>query len=243
MSFLNLLTEEGIKGKASLRKTTTIVTDASGRRKNEATGALVVPDSQERPGFIVDTSPDPGLHKVIHGLYIGSHDASVNLNGISVPRKGNRGGFVEESQVDDCRQEEDYFPGISEIGITHVVNLYSRERPFEDMGIRYLNVTMLDLPEQPLSCINEALHFIHDAILGDAQEINEERPGNKVLVHCNAGISRASSVIIAYLIKHQGMSYKQALEQVRQNRSSARPNAGFEAQLLKLEKQCTYCDR
>jgi protein-tyrosine phosphatase len=48
-----------------------------------------------------------------------------------------------------------------------------------------------------------------------------------VLVHCAAGISRASMVVCGYLIRHRGMTYQQAMDRIGQRRPVAHPNATF----------------
>ena len=53
-----------------------------------------------------------------------------------------------------------------------------------------------------------------------------------VLVHCGAGISRAPSVVAAYLIHTLGMSSVAAIHHIRSIRSCASPNPGFRKQLL-----------
>ena len=236
MSFLTKLTEEGQKARSSLRKTSTIVTDVSGRRFHASIGTYD-DDASKHPGYIVDLSPDPGLFECIPGLFIGSQDAAQNFAGVSVrkKKKGEASSVIEGVVVVD--ENYDFYPGMSGIGITHVLNLFSKDRPFEELGITYLNVNMLDIPEQSISLfLDESLQFIHNAIGGHWSKSGPEKPG-KVLVHCNAGVSRSSTIIIAYLIKYKSMAYRQALELVRKNRPAAKPNAGFETQLLALERE------
>ena len=52
-----------------------------------------------------------------------------------------------------------------------------------------------------------------------------------VLVHCNAGISRSTSIVIGYLMLREGLSFEEALGQVKHARPSVCPNAGFYRQL------------
>lgn len=52
-----------------------------------------------------------------------------------------------------------------------------------------------------------------------------------VLVHCNAGVSRSSSVVIGYLMLREGLTFDDAYGQVKLARPSIRPNPGFYAQL------------
>lgn len=57
----------------------------------------------------------------------------------------------------------------------------------------------------------------------------------RVFVHCNAGISRSPTIIIAYVMKHLKISFCDALELVKQTRSTINPNAGFVSQLKDYE--------
>jgi len=61
-----------------------------------------------------------------------------------------------------------------------------------------------------------------------------------VLVHCMAGISRSSSLIIYYLMKKYAITYDKAYEFVKKARSIIQPNSGFEKQLRTYD---TYRDQ
>ena len=55
-----------------------------------------------------------------------------------------------------------------------------------------------------------------------------------VLVHCFKGISRAPTMVIAYLIRYGGMAFDDAFEFVRQKSHGIDPNAGFLMHLSSL---------
>jgi protein-tyrosine phosphatase len=61
--------------------------------------------------------------------------------------------------------------------------------------------------------------------------IERQRERTNVLVHCAAGISRSSALLIGYLIRKYGMTYDQAEEHLRQRRRIIKPNPGFQKQL------------
>jgi protein-tyrosine phosphatase len=58
--------------------------------------------------------------------------------------------------------------------------------------------------------------------------------GQHILVHCNAGVSRAPSIVIAYLILKRVMSYDEAFNLVKAARPCIKPNEGFVKQLRTL---------
>lgn len=55
-------------------------------------------------------------------------------------------------------------------------------------------------------------------------------------VHCYAGMSRSTTIVIAYLMKTFRWGYDATLHFVRFKRSIANPNEGFAAQLRNYEK-------
>lgn len=63
-----------------------------------------------------------------------------------------------------------------------------------------------------------------------------KRKSTNVLVHCVSGISRSVSIVIAYLIKEKAMTYAEAFAFVREKRSVAHPNTGFQRQLKEYER-------
>ena len=66
------------------------------------------------------------------------------------------------------------------------------------------------------------LDFIHDAIMN-----------NKiVLVHCAAGISRSSTVVIGYLMSKWKLPLKNAFKICRDRRPGIWPNSGFLGMLI-----------
>jgi atypical dual specificity phosphatase len=69
------------------------------------------------------------------------------------------------------------------------------------------------------------------------QEKLDRNATTGILVHCYAGISRSSTIVIAYLIQVHDYSFWSALPFVKKKRDCASPNAGFERQLLSFAKK------
>lgn len=61
--------------------------------------------------------------------------------------------------------------------------------------------------------------------------------GGKVLVHCEAGISRSPTICMAYLMKTKLFRLEEAFEYIKQRRSLVSPNFSFMGQLLHYESE------
>lgn len=114
-------------------------------------------------------------------------------------------------------------------GITHIVNATSSlKNVFEDT-FKYLKLDdLLDSPENDIKKYFPITgKFIKNAIDGNGA----------VLVHCHAGVSRSSTIIIAYLIEYEKMSFEKALEHCKLQREKINPNPGFQKQLKEYEEE------
>ena len=99
---------------------------------------------------------------------------------------------------------------------------------FKDSGIRYIRVEVTDEVESDITpYLESAADFIEEACAADA----------KVLVHCTMGMSRSTTVVIAYLMKYRGMGLAQAIQHTKERRPVASPNTGFMRQLIKYEQR------
>lgn len=56
-------------------------------------------------------------------------------------------------------------------------------------------------------------------------------PEQRILVHCAAGRSRSASIVIAYTMREEGLSYQEALQSILVVRRVVQPNSGFTHQL------------
>ncbi|KAI0787763.1 dual specificity phosphatase [Fomes fomentarius] len=75
--------------------------------------------------------------------------------------------------------------------------------------------------------LESTVHWIDDKL----------RRGINVLVHCQQGISRSASIVIAYLIYTHNMSYDFAFDFVKRKRACIKPNSSFVRCLQEWEQQ------
>lgn len=91
-------------------------------------------------------------------------------------------------------------------------------------NIRYYTCDLLDLPESDIiPSIKKCIDIIHAS--------HKEN----IFVHCNAGVSRSPTIVIAYLMIIMGLSYVEAYDKVKKERSCIKPNDGFVRQLQSIE--------
>lgn len=66
-----------------------------------------------------------------------------------------------------------------------------------------------------------------------AEEV--ENDGGRVLIHCQAGVSRSSTIAIAYVMVKLSMTMLEAFHFVKSKRPIVAPNFNFMGQLLDFE--------
>lgn len=112
------------------------------------------------------------------------------------------------------------------LGITHIVdasNTRVSKSVAKSNNIEYLEIKIMDSASAAIADHFDTVH----TFLETARANN-----GKVLVHCMAGISRSSSLIISYLVKHHNMTLRDAATLVVTERPVVCPNEGFQAQLI-----------
>jgi dual specificity phosphatase 12 len=115
---------------------------------------------------------------------------------------------------------------LTQNGIRSIVQALSKNTPVtKHPGFNYHVLELDDAPSANIAqFIPEAIKFIDRELMS----------GKTVLIHCAAGISRSSSVAVAYFMVKYNFTYDEALAKVRKGRGCACPNQGFENQLRGL---------
>ncbi|KAK9113601.1 hypothetical protein Syun_020398 [Stephania yunnanensis] len=114
-------------------------------------------------------------------------------------------------------------------GITHVLNCVGFVCPeYFKSDLVYKTLWLQDSPSEDITSI---LYDVFDYF----EEVREM--GGRVLVHCCQGISRSTSLVIAYLMWRDGQSFEDAFQFVKSARGVTNPNIGFACQLLQCQKR------
>ncbi|CAF0715889.1 unnamed protein product [Brachionus calyciflorus] len=160
----------------------------------------------------------PNLNGLVLNYYHRSHLHKSDLN-LIVPYL-YLGSLEAAKNVDNLKK----------LDITHILTLM--EDPLDEKirnSFTYKFKRLTDLPSSNiLDILEECIEFIENAI-DNSQNI---------LVHCQVGMSRSASIVIAYLMNKDRKPMNEILEFVKQSRFVF-PNMGFRKQLEYLET-CNY---
>lgn len=114
-------------------------------------------------------------------------------------------------------------------GITHVLNCVGFVCPeYFKSDFVYRTLWLQDSPSEDITSI---LYDVFDYF----EDVREQH--GRVFVHCCQGVSRSTSLVIAYLMWRKGQSFDDAFEYVKAARGIADPNMGFACQLLQCQKR------
>lgn len=110
--------------------------------------------------------------------------------------------------------------------ISHVVSLTTSEMAHLD-GIEYLQLKIHDDDTTKITPHFTTVFAFVDEALSDADA--------HVLIHCDSGMSRSASFLIAYLMTANRLSFRRAFDLVKRARSIIASNSAFLAELKVYE--------
>ncbi|XP_061374389.1 protein-tyrosine-phosphatase MKP1 isoform X2 [Gastrolobium bilobum] len=158
--------------------------------------------------------------------------------------KNNNGGLVKRDKIaffdKECSKVADhvYLGGdavardkdiLKQNGITHVLNCVGFVCPeYFKNDFVYRTLWLQDSPSEDITSI---LYDVFDYF----EDVREQ--SGRVFVHCCQGVSRSTSLVIAYLMWREGQSFDDAFQFVKAARGIADPNMGFACQLLQCQKR------
>ena len=113
----------------------------------------------------------------------------------------------------------------NDYGITRVISLGSENKVSDilDSTFEKLQIDIIDHADAPIGDeFKRCIDFI--------------KKEGRVLVHCSRGISRSSTIVLAYLMKEVKMTLNEAYDLTRERRDCINPNLGFHLNLEKFQK-------
>lgn len=121
---------------------------------------------------------------------------------------------------------------IHDRGITRIVKLFADDPSYDGghhrhQGVRYMVIAAEDTPDFDLQrYFIPAMQFIREGLTNREQ----------ILVHCHAGISRSSTIVLLHLMINRGMNLVDAFRWLKNIRPQVQPNTGFMQQLLGIDR-------
>ncbi|KAM9971927.1 hypothetical protein ACTFIW_011915 [Dictyostelium discoideum] len=166
-------------------------------------------------------------------------DYSFMCNGSNPPSSSSSGGGGSQLYPSEIIKDFLYLGGVENAGnrqqlinlkITHIVNMAGE---LDDVYPHLYKYYRANLDDRPKANIYEhfepVIQFINDC----------KKQGGRILIHCAMGISRSTTVVLAYLMKEDHMTYTDAFTFCKQKRSCINPNFGFVKQLKDYQQHLT----
>ena len=122
---------------------------------------------------------------------------------------------------------------LRDAGVTHIITCLPES---ERAGMAFLGEAFewLFLPLR--DSIDEDIARAFPAAFAFADAARASRPGARVLVHCEVGVSRSAIVALALLMRDERLGFYDAYLNARARRPEILPNIGFASQLQALEE-------
>ena len=106
-------------------------------------------------------------------------------------------------------------------GITRIINVTDDIACFFPDQFLYMKISIDDYDDTPIENYFE-----------DVYKFIKENDSGATLVHCRAGISRSSTMVIMYIGKSRRLKFVEAYEYVHNKRPFISPNYGFCCKLI-----------
>jgi len=100
------------------------------------------------------------------------------------------------------------------------------EKIYQGLGIEFKRFPIIDV---------DSADMVAKLIYPIRHLIDEVKRDNRIYVHCNAGICRASSTVLGYLYYYEGMSLKEGSKYIRERRPIANPDIEAVRQVIQYE--------
>ncbi|UJR17258.1 hypothetical protein I4U23_004153 [Adineta vaga] len=118
---------------------------------------------------------------------------------------------------------------LTDLNIRHIINV--SDCPLDQDIHDHFNVLWINLDDDFIANISQHFETTNDFLNSCKTK------GDMVLVHCQMGISRSSSIVLAYLLKSTHNSLIKAYDYLVERRRFAAPNHSFFLQLIRYERK------
>jgi len=110
--------------------------------------------------------------------------------------------------------------------ISFIVNATTEKPNLDFLNVEFMK---LDIYDSPAENIRQFMDVCADKI----RAVKEA--GGCSLIHCAFGVSRSVTICLAYLVKYEGKTLREAYFDLKYRRPIIRPNEGFWKQLISFE--------
>lgn len=121
---------------------------------------------------------------------------------------------------------------LKKMGITHVVSCLDEE---ERSSVDFLRQCFDHLFLGVRDGMHEDIAATFSQFFTFAETVIRADSPSKLFVHCEAGVSRSPTLVIAQLMKLETKRFFNAYQSVKSRRGQVLPNVGFASQLQRLE--------
>eukprot|EP00121_Abeoforma_whisleri_P013811 Awhi_evm1s12743 len=166
----------------------------------------------DRPWVELNESEmDNAVHQITNNIFVGDKSSAkdksffikngitgvVNLCPSVCPNVFENSTIFESSSAIPCGIDA------KTMQVASPINILSDSFSNRETSVKYHAIPIEDVKTTDiLSKIPEALEFIEAHL--------SLSPSNKILIHCNAGVSRSGTIIIAYIMKSRNLSREEA---------------------------------
>lgn len=192
----------------------------------------VVTDSQSRSNTPMLQNRPSSLVLQLQGLTVVDSDSESSESDDSEPSSPVQSRIPMPFEILphlylSCRKGASNKQSLEANNISRILNVTNEASEYQHLeGFTYHQIAVEDKHEvNMLECLPRAFSFIEEAKLAN----------EKVLVHCHAGMSRSVTVVLAYLMKFEGLTLNNAYDFVKQKKSNISPNFSFMEQLVQFE--------
>ena len=152
-------------------------------------------------------------HMYHYYIYSGNFNASNIIDNIYI------GDVYDAHNIDK----------LNELNIKNVISAVMGFQEIYTPDFNHLCLSLIDNEEQNIIHYFDITYHFIDNIL--SKNISSATKQNKILIHCICGVSRSTTILLAYLIKKYKYTPQQALDLVKKKRNIVNPNNNFMNQL------------